>query len=88
MSEATYVCEGCGCLVAERLRETHETYESVVSSHGWAIAVLQTAHISAEVHNHYDVRERINRKKFKNWSDRAFKEVTGLDPRPKEGRDE
>jgi hypothetical protein len=69
MVEETFVCEGCGCVVAERLRQTHHIYESVLTSHGWAIAVLQIAHIAPHVHDRYDVRERIQSKHFDNWTD-------------------
>lgn len=67
------VCSDCGVLVEDQA--VHKRFHSILSSHGWALAVLQTSHISREVHDKFDVRERIQRRRFDNWSADALAEV-------------
>ena len=74
------LCEDCGALVMDNAAWAHTRFHSILSGHAWALAVLKTAHIGAHVHDRYDVPERIDSKRFDNWSGDAFKEVTGLDP--------
>ena len=69
-------CEDCG--VAVILKATHTRFHSILSSHGWTLAVLQNTHLSAVTHDRYDAVERIKRRTFDNWSADAFAEVTGL----------
>ena len=66
------LCE-CGALVGDKF--SHSRFHSVLSSHGWALAVLKTAHIAAHVHDEYDVPERIDSKHFDNWSADALAQV-------------
>ena len=54
----------------------HNRFHSILSSWAWALAVLKTAHIAAHVHDQYDVVERIDSRKFDNWSVDALAEVT------------
>ncbi len=66
-------CDGCGALVANTY--THDRFHSVLASHAHALAVLKTAHLAAHVHDRYEVVERINAKRFDNWSSDALAEV-------------
>jgi hypothetical protein len=72
----TTVCEDCGVVVA--IREAHTRYHAIESSWAWTLAVLKTSHIAAHVHDRYDTVQRIDARKFDNWSADAFAEVTGL----------
>ena len=84
MSEPRYVeedgilaCLDCGVVVV--IREAHTRYHSIESSWAWALAVLKTAHVAAHIHDKYDVVERIDSRKFDNWSADALREVIGGD---------
>jgi hypothetical protein len=66
-------------------QSTHKRFHSILNSHAWALAVLQTSHISREVHDAFDIRERIQRRRFDNWSADAFAEVVASLP-PDSGR--
>ena len=63
----------CGAQIADEA--VHQRFHSILSSHAWALAILQTSHAGPGVHNRYDVRERIGRRKFDNWSADALAEV-------------
>jgi hypothetical protein len=80
----TVVCADCGAFVMDKA--AHTRFHSILSGHAWALAVLKTAHISANVHASYDVAERIDSKRFDNWSADALAEVAAdrdeKDPRP------
>lgn len=67
------VCLDCGVVVA--IREAHTRFHSILSSHAWSNAVLKTAHVAAHIHDKYDVVERIDSRKFDNWSADALAEV-------------
>jgi len=67
------VCEDYGAVIVDTF--THARFHSVLSSHAWALAVLKTAHLAAHVHDKYEVVERIDSKKFDNWSADALAEV-------------
>lgn len=71
---ADLMCLECGVPVWDT--EIHGRFHSILSSHAWAIAVLSTSHISESAHDRYEIYEKIRSKKFDNWSDDAFKEVT------------
>jgi len=75
---AGLVCEDCGVLVLRRA--THTRFHSIMSSWAWTLAVLKTSHLAAHVHDRYDVTERIDRRRFDNWSADALAEVTGQQP--------
>lgn len=60
------VCADCGVFVMDTA--AHTRFHAILSSHAWALAILQTSHTAPAVHDRYDVRERIGRKKFGNWS--------------------
>ena len=80
-SSSWSVCEDCGCLVAEK--KAHTRYHSIQSGWAWALAVLKTAHIAAHVHDKYEVPERIDSRKFDNWSADALAEVVrAMDEEP------
>lgn len=66
-------CLDCGALVNDEA--AHTRFHSILGSHGWALAVLQTAHLSPRTHDRYDVPQRIRSKHFDNWSADAFAEV-------------
>lgn len=68
-----FLCADCGALVGDQ--GIHDRFHSILNSHAWALAVLQTSHVSAEVHAAFDVRERIQRRQFDNWSADALAEV-------------
>jgi hypothetical protein len=72
------VCEDCGVVVA--IREAHTRYHSIESSWAWMLAVLKTAHVAHHIHDQYDVVERIDSRKFDNWSADALAEVIGDNP--------
>jgi hypothetical protein len=81
VTDGTTVCEDCGVVVA--ITEAHTRYHSIESSWAWALAVLKTAHVAAHIHDNYDVVERIDSRKFDNWSADALAEVVaGLDQPP------
>ena len=71
--EPLVACEDCGVLVVDQV--VHARFHSILGSHAWALAVLKTAHLAAHVHDRYDVVERIDSRKFDNWSADAFTEV-------------
>jgi len=71
------VCADCGVFVMDVA--AHDRFHSILSSHAWVLAVLKTSHIAAHVHDKYDAVERIDSKKFDNWSADALAEVTGGD---------
>jgi hypothetical protein len=66
-------CLDCGVFVADKMAHTRS--HSIMSSWAWALAVLKTAHIASHVHAKYDVVERIDSKRFDNWSADALAEV-------------
>lgn len=76
-------CLDCGAVVVDA--EVHNRFHSILGSHAWALAVLETAHIAEHVHAKYDVVERIDSKKFDNWSADALAEVTDAH---RDGRDD
>ena len=67
------VCTDCGVFVMDVT--AHTRFHSIMSSWAWTLAILKTSHISAEVHSRYDAYERIDRKRFDNWSAGALAEV-------------
>lgn len=67
------VCLDCGCLVMDQ--RAHTRFHSILGSHAWALAVLKTAHLAPHVHDKYDVVERIDSRRFDNWSAEALAEV-------------
>lgn len=67
------MCEDCGALVLDQA--AHTRFHSILGSHAWALAVLKTAHLAAHVHDRYEVGERIDSKRFDNWSAEALAEV-------------
>jgi len=73
VTDGVTVCLDCGVVVA--VTEAHTRHHSILSSHAWALAVLKTAHIGAMVHDQYGVVERIDSRKFDNWSADALAEV-------------
>lgn len=75
------VCADCGVFVMDKT--AHTRFHSILSSHAWTLAILKTSHIGAGVHDRYDAVERIDRKRFDNWSADALAEVTAdLDGTP------
>jgi hypothetical protein len=77
VTDGTTVCEDCGVVVA--ITEAHTRFHSILSSHAWTLAVLKTSHVAAHIHDKYDTVERIDSRKFDNWSADALAEVTGGD---------
>jgi hypothetical protein len=74
-------CLDCGVVVANR--EAHTRFHSIMSSWAWMLAVLKTSHVAAHIHDQYDVVERIDRRKFDNWSADALAEVVvGMEDGP------
>lgn len=74
------VCLDCGTFVMDV--GAHTRFHSIESSWAWALAVLKTAHIAAHVHDKYEAYDKINSKKFDNWSADALAEaINGLDGR-------
>ena len=67
------VCLDCGVLVMEKA--AHTRFHSILSSHAWTLAVLKISHVAAHVHDKYDTVERIDSRKFDNWSADALAEV-------------
>ena len=74
------VCEDCGVVVA--ITEAHTRFHSIMSSWAWTLAILKTAHVSAEIHGKFDVVERIDSRKFDNWSADTLAEVIAGHDRP------
>jgi hypothetical protein len=74
------VCADCGVFVMDTA--AHTRFHSILSSHAWSLAVLKTSHVTAHVHDKYDAVERIDSKRFDNWSADALAEVTGDSPPP------
>lgn len=70
-------CQDCGCAVEDEF--AHTRFHSILSSHGWTLAVLQNTHLSAITHDRYNAVERIKRRTSDNWSADAFAEVTGIE---------
>ena len=68
-------CLDCGSMGLAEDQAAHTRFHSILSSHAWTLAVLKTAHIGAAVHDKYDVVERIDSRKFDNWSADALAEV-------------
>lgn len=66
-------CEDCGVAVVNQV--AHTRFHSILASHAWALAVLKTSHIASHVHEKYDVVERIDSKKFDNWSSDALNQI-------------
>jgi hypothetical protein len=73
--ERLLACTDCGALIADSMVSTHDRFHSILSSHAWTLAVLKTSHIGAGVHERYDVVERIDSRKFDNWSADALAQV-------------
>lgn len=67
------VCEDCGLAVIDQ--KAHTRFHSILSGHAWALAILLTSHIGPNVHDKYDVKERVDRRKFDSWSADALAEV-------------
>lgn len=79
-STDSVVCLDCGVFVMDKT--AHTRFHSIMGSHAWALAILKTSHVGAGVHERYDVVERIDRRKFDNWSADALAEVVAdLDER-------
>jgi len=72
------VCADCGAFVMDTA--AHTRFHSILSSHAWALAVLKISHIAARVHDKYDAVERIDSRKFDNWSADALAEVAAQLP--------
>jgi hypothetical protein len=66
-------CQDCGVAVIDRT--AHTRFHSILASHGWVLAVLKNTHLSMTTHDRYDSTERIDRRKFDNWSADALAEV-------------
>lgn len=79
MSEPRYeagVCLDCGVRVEIEL--THTRFHAILNSHAAGLAVIGNSHISANVHNRWDVHDRLaERRNANNWSAEAFAEVVG-----------
>ena len=73
-STGSVVCADCGVFVTDKT--AHTRFHSILSSWAWTLAILKTSHIGPTVHDRYDVVERIDRRKFDNWSADALAEVT------------
>lgn len=67
------VCADCGVFVMDTT--AHNRFHSILSGHAWALAILRNSHIGPHVHDRYDVTERIDSKRFDNWSADALAEV-------------
>jgi hypothetical protein len=72
-STDSVVCLDCGVFVMDKA--AHTRFHSIMSSWAWALAILKTSHVGPKVHERYDVVERIDRRKFDNWSADALAEV-------------
>lgn len=75
LGETEYVCGDCGVMVVNR--QVHNRFHSILNSHAWALAVLQTAHVSERTHAKWDVREQVEIRQFDNWSRDALNEMGG-----------
>ena len=73
VADGVTVCEDCGVVVA--ITEAHTRFHSILSGHAWMLAVLKTVHLTAHLHDQYDVDERFNSKTFDSWSGDALAEV-------------
>jgi len=81
VADGVTVCLDCGVVVA--ITEAHTRFHSIMSSWAWMLAVLKTSHVAAHIHDQYDVVERIDRRKFDNWSTDALAEVVvGMEDGP------
>jgi len=69
----TVVCADCGVFVMDKA--AHTRFHSIMSSWAWTLAILKTSHIGAEVHAKFDAVQRIDSRKFDNWSADALAEV-------------
>lgn len=69
------VCEDCGAMIALSCKAAHERFHSILSGHAWALAVLKTSHIASNVHDKFDVIERIDSRYFDSWTNDALAEV-------------
>jgi hypothetical protein len=72
-STDSVVCLDCGVFVMDKAAHTRS--HSIMSSWAWTLAILKTSHIGAEVHEKFDVVQRIDSRKFDNWSADALAEV-------------
>lgn len=70
-------CQDCGSAVIDE--HAHTRFHSILGAHAWALAVLQTAHITATSHDKYEVDDRINSKRFDSWSADALTDVISRD---------
>lgn len=82
VTDGVTACEDCGVVVA--ITEAHTRFHSILSAHAWALAILKTSHVTARVHDKYDVIERIDSKKFDSWSADALAEVAAAKTGAKE----
>lgn len=73
LGEPPVMCEDCGAVVVDT--KVHDRHHSIEGSWAWALAVLKTAHVAAHVHDTYEVVERIDSRRFDNWSADALAEV-------------
>ena len=72
------VCTDCGVFVMDVT--AHTRFHSILSAQAWALALPKTAHVGAGIHDKYDVVERIDSRKFDNWSADALAEVAAALP--------
>lgn len=73
-------CMECGVAVFDQ--KTHNRFHAILSHHGKTCALLKVAHITKDIHDKYDVYDKIGNP-TDSWSHDAFEEVTGINPRPK-----
>lgn len=67
-------CLDCG--VAIESFKAHTRFHAVLNDQARAVAMLLSSHISAGVHDRYDVNDRFDRgRNENNWSAEAFAEV-------------
>lgn len=66
-------CTDCGALVTDWA--VHARFHSILDAHGHALAIIQSAHLTALTHDRYDVVERIGERKSDSWSADALAEV-------------
>lgn len=69
-----WLCLDCGCVVGDPT--PHRRFHSILSGHAWALAVLKTAHLAGHIHDRYEVVEKIDSRKFDNWSADALAEIS------------